>query len=61
MAERIVLELPDELAKSARAIAARRDRRVEQVLVEWIDQAVAERRKVLFRNTNAARGGLCFQ
>ncbi len=42
MNTRIVIELPDDLAQSAHAIAASRAQRVEDVLVEWIGQAMAE-------------------
>jgi hypothetical protein len=38
----ITLELPDPLAHSARIVAERTRRRVEEVLVEWLDQAAAE-------------------
>ena len=38
----VTLELPDSLVQSARAVAAQRNRRVEDVLVEWLDQAASE-------------------
>jgi hypothetical protein len=42
MSEVITLELPDTLVQSARAIAARSNRRVEDVLVEWLDRSASE-------------------
>lgn len=42
MSEIVTLELPEEVVRSARAVATRTDRRVEDVLVEWIDRAVGE-------------------
>lgn len=42
MAEIITLELPEPLAQQAKAIAALTDRRLEDVLLEWIDWAIAD-------------------
>ncbi|MBI3971437.1 MAG: hypothetical protein HY332_09120 [Chloroflexi bacterium] len=42
MSETVTLALPEEVAQSARAVAARTDRRVEDVLVEWLGRAAAE-------------------
>jgi dsDNA-binding SOS-regulon protein len=42
MSEIVTLELPKHVVHSARAVAERTHRRVEEVLVEWIDQAAAE-------------------
>jgi hypothetical protein len=42
MREIVTLELPEHVVRSAKAIAARTHRRVEEVLVDWIDQAAAE-------------------
>jgi hypothetical protein len=42
MSEIVTLELPEHVVQSARVAAARTHRRVEEVLVDWIDQAVAE-------------------
>ena len=42
MAEIITLELPDSLAQQAKAIAALTHRRLEDVLVEWIDRAITD-------------------
>jgi hypothetical protein len=42
MGEKVTVELPEELARRARAAADRAQRRLEDVLVEWIDRAVAE-------------------
>jgi hypothetical protein len=42
MSERVTLELPEGLALQARALAARTDRRIEEVLLEWIDRAAPE-------------------
>jgi hypothetical protein len=42
MSEKVTLELPEDLARRARAVAAQSSRPVEEVLVEWIDRAGAE-------------------
>jgi hypothetical protein len=42
MSEIVTLELPDHVVCSARAVAERTHRRVEEVLVDWLDQAGAE-------------------
>lgn len=42
MAETVTLELPEETARRAREVADRTHRRLEDVLVQWIDQAAAE-------------------
>jgi dsDNA-binding SOS-regulon protein len=42
VSEIITLELPESLVESARAVAARTSRPVEEVLVEWLDRAVAD-------------------
>ena len=42
MSEIVTLELPDALVRSARAAAERSHRRVEDVLIEWLDRAVTE-------------------
>jgi hypothetical protein len=42
MSEVVTLELPENVARSAQTIAARTHRRVEDVLMEWIDHAVAD-------------------
>jgi hypothetical protein len=42
MSEVITLELPEETVRSARAVADRTHRRLEDVLTEWIDRAAAE-------------------
>ena len=42
MGETVTLELPEEVIRSAREAAVRTQRRLEDVLVEWIDQAAAE-------------------
>ena len=42
MTETITLELPEPVAKSARAVAAHTSRPVEEVLVEWLDRAAAD-------------------
>lgn len=39
MSELVTLELPDVLVESARSVAALTHRRVEDVLVEWLDHA----------------------
>jgi hypothetical protein len=40
MSERLTLELPDPVARQARALAAATHRRFEDALVDWISQAV---------------------
>jgi hypothetical protein len=42
MGERVTVELPDALAERARAVAAQTHRRLEEVLIEWLDRAGAE-------------------
>jgi hypothetical protein len=42
MSEVVTLELPDHVVRSAWAVAARAHRRVEEVLVDCIDQAAAD-------------------
>lgn len=42
MSEVVTLELPDSLVRSARMIAERSNRRVEDVLVEWLDRSASE-------------------
>ena len=42
MGEIVTLELPEKLARSAREMAARTHRRLEEVRVEWLDRAAAE-------------------
>jgi HNH endonuclease len=42
MVEIITLELPEPLAQQAKAIAALTHRRLEDVLVEWIDRAITD-------------------
>ena len=43
MTEKVTVELPEELAQRARAVAAQTHRRFEEVLVEWMDRAGTER------------------
>lgn len=42
MAETVTLELPDDLAHRARAEATQTSRRVEEVLVDWLQRADPE-------------------
>lgn len=42
MSETVTLELPEELARRARAVAAQTSRRFEDVLVEWMCRAGVE-------------------
>ncbi|MBX0326621.1 hypothetical protein K2Z83_02855 [Oscillochloris sp. ZM17-4] len=42
MSERLSLELPDTLMRSARAVASQTHRGIEEVLIEWLDRAAAE-------------------
>ncbi len=41
MSKIVSLELPEHMVRSAQAVAARTHRRVEEVLIDWIDQAAA--------------------
>jgi hypothetical protein len=42
MSETVTLELDETLLQSAHMLAAKSNRRVEDVLVEWIDRAASE-------------------
>lgn len=42
MSERVTLELPDDLVRKARELAASTNRRLDDAVAEWIGQAVAE-------------------
>jgi hypothetical protein len=42
MPEKVTLELPEDLAQQARTVAARTQRSLDEVLVDWIRQAGAE-------------------
>jgi hypothetical protein len=42
MSETVTLELPDELARRARSAAAAANRRVEDVVLDWIARAAAD-------------------
>ena len=42
MTQTVTLELPEEVARSAQNIAVRTQRRLEDVLIDWIDHAAAE-------------------
>lgn len=42
MSEIVTLEIPEKAVNHAREVAARTNRRSDDVLVEWIDRAVAE-------------------
>ena len=42
MSEIVTLELPEHVVRSAQAVAAKTNRRVEEVLVDWINQAATE-------------------
>jgi len=42
MGETVTLQLPEEALRSAREVAARTQRRLEDVLADWIGQAAAE-------------------
>ena len=42
MSEIVTLELPDVLVQSARSVADRTHRRIEDVLVEWLGRAVTD-------------------
>jgi predicted transcriptional regulator len=42
MSEKVTIELPDELSRRARRLAAAANRRLEDAVIDWIDRAVAE-------------------
>ena len=42
MAEIVTLELPEHVVRSAWAVPARMHRRLEDILLDWIDRAAAE-------------------
>jgi hypothetical protein len=42
MSESVTIELPDELARQARAVAAQTHRPVEAVLIEWLGYGAGE-------------------
>jgi hypothetical protein len=42
MAERVTIELPEDIAQQVRTVAARPQRSVDEVLVDWIRRAGAE-------------------
>jgi hypothetical protein len=42
MSEVVTLELPEPLAQSARVVATRTNRRIEDVLVEWLERLVVD-------------------
>jgi hypothetical protein len=42
MSETVTIELPDELSRRARRLAAAANRRLEDVVIDWISQAVSE-------------------
>lgn len=43
MTETVTLDLPQSVVESARTLAQRTDRRIEEVLAEWLDRYVTER------------------
>jgi len=42
MSETVALEIPNQADRQARAVAARTQRRLKDVLLEWINRAEAE-------------------
>jgi hypothetical protein len=42
VSQTLTVELPDELARRARSLAAAGNRRLEDAVIDWISQAVAE-------------------
>ena len=42
MSETVTLALPEPLAQSARAVATQTNRRLEDVLIEWLDRAATD-------------------
>ncbi len=59
MGEIVLLELPESLARSARAVAQQTQRSVESVLLEWLDRAATELPVELFRTTRCSPCGIC--
>jgi hypothetical protein len=42
MSESVTIELPDDLARQAREVAAQTHRRVEDILIEWLGHGASE-------------------
>ena len=42
MSQTVTLDLPDPLAQTARSVAARTNRPVEEVLLDWLDRAATD-------------------
>ncbi len=42
MSEKVTIELPDELSRRARRLAAAGNRRLEDAVIDWINRAVSE-------------------
>jgi hypothetical protein len=42
MSEKVTIELPDELSRQARRLAAAGNRRLEDAVIDWINRAVSE-------------------
>ena len=42
MSEKVTIELPDELSRRARKLAAAANRRLEDAVIDWINRAVSE-------------------
>jgi hypothetical protein len=42
MSESLIVDLPDDIAQQARALACATNRRLEDVVLDWIRQAIAE-------------------
>lgn len=42
MSEYVTIELPENVARSVKEVAARTQRRVEDVLIDWLDKAATE-------------------
>lgn len=42
MSETITLDLPEPLVESARAVAVQTHRRIEDVLIEWLERAATD-------------------
>ena len=42
MSEKVTIELPDELSRRARKLAAAGNRRLEDAVIDWINRAVSE-------------------
>ncbi len=47
MAEQVILNLPDRLVKQVHEVAALTQRKLEDVLIEWLDRGSADEMKIV--------------